>query len=296
MPIHCGDIENLLQTYLDDELADDDSSAVAEHVAECPSCKKHVADEARFHSDVRYALEPPPAPESLRDNLCLVLDREDWQARKRGRSAWTWVLPGSATLAAAAALLLFVVSNQDFAADAGSDPAASSTASSGATPGATRSATPSATYDDAVRRHVRKLPIEVQGAAVQDWASQHMPRQAALPRFSTPRTDLLGARLSHLDGRDALQLYYQARVDHRVYEMTGLILDASDLDFRTRERRTISGRELWVGKSMGYNVVAHKDERGIGYVFISEMTVAQLLDTVGNSDLLVGMPEFPTRR
>ena len=287
MSIHCGDLETLLQSYLDDELADDDSSAVAEHVAECPSCKKLVADEARFHSEIRHALEPPPAPMSLRDNLSLALDREDWQARKQGRSAWSWALPGSATVAAAAALLLFVVSNSNLGSNLGSNPASTPAVSSVA---------PSATYDDAVRRHVRKLPIEVQGAAVQDWASRHMPRQAALPRFSAPTTNLLGARLSHLDGRDALQLYYQARVDHRVYEMTGLILDASDLDFRTRERHVIGGRELWVGESMGYNVVAHKDERGVGYVFISEMAVPQLLDTVANSDLLVGVPEFPGPR
>ena len=262
MPIDCGDIEALAQTFLDGELSEEDAASVVEHTESCESCKQRMAAETRLHRALQRALIPPHAPASLRDRISLALDREDFAQRRSSRARWGWVLPGAASLAAAAALVLFVASN--------------------------RGDGPERTVDDAVMRHIQRAPIEVRGAAVQEFATRNLPEPVQLPRFNTPTTILRGARLSHLDGRDALQLYYDTTLRNRSYVISALIVDASHLDFRTRERHVIGGRELWVGDSHGYNVVAHRDERGIGYFFISDMSADDLLGVVTSSDLMLG--------
>lgn len=200
----------------------------------------------------------------------LALDREDWSARKEGRSLKSWTLPAAASLAAVAALLLFIVS-------------------------APRQSAEAPVTVHAVRQHIRRPPIEVQGAAVTPWVKQHMSPMVSIPRFSSRNTSLRGARLSHLGSRDAVQIFYRADVNSQPYDVTMMIVDASDLNLRNGRRYMIGGRELWAGQYYGYNVVAHKDANGIGYVFISEMSADHLLGLVETSDLILRTSEASRR-
>lgn len=266
MAIQCADTESLVQTYLDGELADSDASALQGHLAECPECNQIATEEARFHASLRERLTPPNAPGHLRGSILEALDREDWQARKQRSSRWNWTLPVASSLAAVAALLFFVVSSN-------------------------QSETTPPVADDAVRQHLRRPPIEVSGAKVSPFVREHFSQQAHVPRFSNSRTGLLGARLSHLAGRDAAQLYYTTRMGNRVYDVTVLVLKPGRLNLCVGRRYTIGGRRLCLGHRKGMHMVTHIDERGLGYVFISEMDGPRLLEFVGTSDLLLRTPE-----
>lgn len=266
MAIQCADVETLVPAHLDGELAEEDARALQAHLATCTACGALAREEARFHAELRQSLIPPPAPFELRARMVEELDREGWRARQRTRTRQGWTLPALASVAAAAALALFVVAGPRAQKDA---PVA----------------------QEAVRQHMRRPPLEVQGTAVSPWVKRHLSPSVHVPRFSDRSTNLRGARLSHLRGRDAVQVFYDAVVEHRRYEVSAIILDASGLDMRAREHHVIGGRELWVGQSRGYNVVTHKDGNGIGYVFISEMDAESLLDFVVNSDLLLRASE-----
>jgi anti-sigma factor (TIGR02949 family) len=268
MAIQCVDVETLVQTHLDGELAEEDASELQSHLAACSSCCEAAAEEARFHAELRHTLAPPVAPAGLRARISAELERDDSTARKDRRARWSWALPAAATLAAAAALFLFVVENQ-------------------------RAEVEAPVAYDAVRQHIRRPPIEVQGAAVTPWVKQHLSPGVEVPRFSDRSTSLRGARLSHLRGRDAVLLYYDASVRGRRHAVTATILDAADLDLRTGERHAIGDRDLWVGQDRGYNIVTFKGPDGFGYVFTSEMDSESLLDFVVNSDLLL-RPGEPT--
>lgn len=263
MAIQCLDVETLVQTHLDGELAEEDASELQSHLVACSSCCEAAAEEARFHTELRHTLAPPAAPAGLRSRITAELGREDWRARKdRQRARWSWALPATATLVAAAALLLFVVVNQ-------------------------RAETEAPVAYDAVRQHIRRPPIEVQGTAVTPWVKRHLSPGVEVPRFSDRSTSLRGARLSHLRGRDAVLLYYDASVGSRRHAVTAAILEAADLDLRIGERYVIGDRALWVGQDLGYNIVTLKGPNGFGYVFTSEMDSESLLDFVVNSDLFL---------
>jgi hypothetical protein len=270
MPIRCTDIESLVQTYLDDELAEGETRELEMHIGACAGCRRHVTGAARFHERLRRDLAPPSAPGDLCQRVALALDQEDWRIR-RGRMRTTWVLPGAATVAAAAALLLFVVTTVN--------PTMRPT-----------QAQPQVT-EAAVLEHIRRAPLEVQGAAVSPWMRRHYSPTAQMPRFEGVRAVLRGGRLGQLRDRQAMQLYYDVLHGQRRHEVVVHVFDGRDVDFASgfpqgRPYR-IDGNELWVGELRGYGVIAHRDARGTAYLFTSEdLNGERLLEIVARADMI----------
>lgn len=274
MAIHCSDIETLVHTYLDGELAEGDTCEFEAHTHECESCRQRLQEEIEFRTDLRRKLAPPHTPAGLRDRICEALDAEDNEiARASRRRRSSWILPGVATVAAAAALLLF------FQVQTRQPPAAEPVT------------------HDAVKAHLRKPPIEVQGASqVSPWIKRHFEPSVEPPRFSSSDVNLRGARLSHLRGRDAAQLFYEARRGPSRHEVQVHIIDGSNLDLRGAVMRRIGGRELFVDRKLGYSIVTYKDQQdGMAYVFTSDMSEQDLLDLVVSSDLLLKASEHRNR-
>lgn len=261
MAIQCDDTEPLVQTYLDGELAEEDAAVLQAHLAACTPCNQAATEVARFHARLREKLAPPTAPTHLRGRIFDALDREDISMRRQRASRWNWTLPAAASLAAAAALLFFFVSTNK-------QPAESPVA-----------------YD-AVRQHQRRAPIEAAGAAAGSWVREHLSSDMHVPRFSSTSTSLRGVRLSHLRGHDAAQVFYETRVGHRLYDVSALILRPRKLKLCSGRSYEIGGRVFCVSRNRGFFVVTHKDEEGIGYVFISQMDPDTFLDFLGTSDLI----------
>lgn len=268
MPIRCKDIESLVQTYLDDELAQEDARDVERHIETCEGCRRRTVAEARFQAFLRKELAPCRAPESLRERVAHALDQEEWRMRRTRRAPGRWVLPGSAAVAAAAALLLFVTS---LVPPLDSDQPR--------------------VADDAVLQHMQRSPIEVQGAAVSPWMRRNYSGQVQMPRFEGVRTTVRGARRSQLRGRDAVQVYYDVLIGQRRHEVSLHLFHAGDIDFErgfpNSRPYLVDGRVVWAGEVRGYAVVAHRDASGTGYLFTSaDMRGEHLLEMVGRSDLL----------
>jgi anti-sigma factor RsiW len=262
MAIQCADTDTLVQTYLDGELAENDASILQSHLAECAPCARAATDEARTHAFLREKLAPPPMPTHMRDRVMEALERDDWQSRRQRASRWSWILPAAASLAAAAALVLFIVSNNQPENDR-------------------------AVAEDAVRQHTRPLPIEVAGNSVPVFVREHLSPVAHVPRFSSTATNLRGARLSHLGDRDAALVFYETRLGSRLYDVSALIFDARDMHVCSGRAFDIGGRDVCVTQIQGFHVATHKGDDGIGYIFISEMDALTMLDFVKTSDLLL---------
>jgi anti-sigma factor RsiW len=277
MPIRCTDIESLVQTYLDDELAEGETRELELHVGTCDECRRHVTGAARFHERLRQclaAVAPGSAPSDFCQRIALALDQEDWRMRRAGLRT-SWVLPGDATMAAAAALLLFVVTTVN--------PTTSPTV-------ITAQVQPQVT-EAAVLEHIRRPPLEVQGAAVSPWMRQHYSPTVQMPRFEGVRTVLRGGRLGQIRDRRSMQLYYDVLHGQRRHEVVVHVFDGRDVDFASGfpegRLHRIDGSELWVGELRGYGVIAHRDARGTAYLFTSEdLSGEHLLEIVGRTDLI----------
>ena len=216
---------------------------------------------------LRGALVAPPAPELLKARIARALDAEDVQETRAVRRKWSqWALPGSAMLAAAAAIAVFV----------GVRPSADS-----------RIATDSAKVNGS-------LPLEVQGASTGPWLREHFA-PVEVPRFQTG-IQLIGARLlpNGIAGRDAAMLRYLVDVDVNRVTLTAVVM------------KDVGGDELTGGKAfqIGDHVLRLHDANGmpaisyvdpvdhVAYVFASErMTAQELFDVVVSSDLIARAQE-----
>lgn len=111
MPTQCHDIETLLPTYLDGELASHDHLSFEHHMADCAACRDRVLSEGAYRARVRELLASPQPPDDLAARVRKALDAEDAQARvARRRFGRSWALPATSVCAAAAALVLFLSS------------------------------------------------------------------------------------------------------------------------------------------------------------------------------------------
>jgi hypothetical protein len=267
MATQCKDIETLLPTYLDGELASHDRLSFEHHLADCARCREEVRVEAVYLQRVRSLLAPPAAPAELHQRVHGLLDQEDRAALQvRRRVGWSWVLPAASSLAAAAALALFVVAELKPEAPVVGEAAA---------------------VRQAVRDRVNDSPIRVGSPQeVSVAAQEYLRKPVRTPQFQQQEAALRGWQPRELDGRDAVLLLYDVPDSRgQLHQVTVHVIDARGLDLRGSERWVLGATELWVARLSGVSTVTYKDEHGFGYVFSSDMHLEDLAWRVVGTDI-----------
>jgi anti-sigma factor RsiW len=268
MTKHCDSIDTLAMTFLDGELADEELRDFELHLLACAGCRSRVEAEDAALTEMRRRLAPPPAPDMLRARIGRALDAEDRALARQARLSQvkSWLLPGAASLAAAAALLVFV-------------------------------AMPPRTADDvpvsrvAVSQHMRQAPLEVTGAATTPWIRRNYGAQIEPPRFASSQVRVAGARLTDVVGRKALQIFYDVSDRGNRYALQTLMFDASGVEL-PGDKLTVGGREVTVDEYGGFHVVSFRDSDGLAYVFTSaDLGRSQLVEMVVNSNLILRVQE-----
>jgi len=277
MATQCSDIGSLIQMYLDGELTDRDLHDFEHHVATCEPCRGELERETEFHQEMGRQLAPPPAGDLLRRRIQQALDAEDAASSRVSRRArWNWVLPGAAMVAAAAALIVFATDQL--------------------TP-SLRVAEPAPQVAEVqVQQHkfssTRPVPQPVtptpvlEVPRVDDVGVNSISMAHAARDFSGLAVTLRGFQPTELSGRPAALFAYDVVANARRYRMAVFVVNAEDLDLRTRSSITIDGRQLSVLDHADGRAFAYRTSRNIGYVFVSDMDENTLIGVVANSGLL----------
>jgi anti-sigma factor RsiW len=269
MKVDCRDIQPLFGAYLDGELTEREIEDIDSHGETCADCAQALREEAVFLTRIKKELATPPAPEDFKKRLAQKLDgvdREVKTAVRRQRIAWA--LPGGSALAAAAALVLFVVSK---------------------TSGIGGMQSASITQDVVTQRFEQPAPVVRTGSrpeltrVAQDQV--HIPIRP--PRFAHSGVELKGIYTSNVQGRNAAVFVYDFVRGGKHSAVYMYAFDARGLDFRTSESRILDGRELFLSEIRGMGTVSYKDEQQVGYVFMSDMSPNELEELVRHSDLLL---------
>lgn len=261
----CQSIDTLSMAYLDDELAGEERRELELHLVECTSCKQHLDGERTELEMLRKALVAPPAPDMVKARIARALDTEDQRAHRDDRKRLSrWLLPGSAVLAAAAALVVFVGVGMK-------------------NPELTQKTAAVAT--EVVRQQTRPLPLEVQGASTRPWIKEHFP-EIEPPSF--PEVELMGARATAVQGHDAAMLRYLVSDGaNRISLTTVLIADLRGDELSGGDPVQVGRLTLRVHDANGQPAVTYIDENHVGYVFTSDRLSAKaLLQLVVRSDLI----------
>lgn len=267
----CQSIETLAMALLDDELAPEERRELELHLIDCGACRQHVDTERAELQHLRKVLAPPPAPDMVKARLAIALDNADREEhrleRQRSRSRLgRWLLPGSAMLAAGAAIFAFVMIRPVEAPQT------------------------AAVAKEVVRQQARTLPLEVRGAGTGPWLRENFSAAIEPPQFRAPKLDitLQGARLTAVNGHNAAQLRYVVTSGDSRFTLTAVVIDElSNDDLTGGIPVKLGDRTLHIHDANGIPAVTYVDENHMGYAFASERLSSQeLLELVVSSDLI----------
>lgn len=264
----CTSIDTLSMAFLDDELAYEERREIELHLLECAACRQHVDGERAELELLRKALVAPPAPMLLKARITRALDAEDAAAARSTRRRWSqWLLPGSAMVAAAAAILVFV--------GLGS-------------PSASKQMT---ALSDVAKQQTHRAPLEVQGASTGSWLQKNFEPSVEPPQFAEPGIALLGARLlpNGIANHDAALLSYLVTMgDERVTLTAAVLKDVRGDDFSEGQGYRMGNLVLRLHDANGMPAVTYVDpNNNVGYVFASErLTADELIRLVATTDLI----------
>lgn len=226
----CESIDTLAMAYLDDELAGEERHELEAHLTECAACRAQVDGERGEQELLRRALVAPPPPDMLRAKIARALDGEDRVARRR----WSqYLLPGSAMLAAAAAIAVFV----------GVKPA-----DEGAVSPVARAA---------VKQQMRQLPMQ---RDPQTTSFLH----ANFELDPQPNDNLLGTALlpGGVNGHDGAVLAYQMDLEGRRFVAKVIaVRDVGDDEMKDGDGVKIGDRTMHVLQQDGQTFVTYVDSR-----------------------------------
>jgi len=262
----CESIETLAMAYLDDELAAEERHELEAHLTECAGCRTHCDGQRADHDVLRSALVAPAMPDLLRTRIGRALDAEDQAIQRSERRRWSqYLLPGSAMIAAAAAIAVFVTVR----------------------PAGDRVG---AVAQDAVRQQSRSLPLEVQGVSTGPWLRQNFAPSMELPRFVEPGSRLIGARLlpHGVNGHDGALMSYQVELGGGSFVLSVLaVRDLRGDEMTEGDEVRVGDRTLHVIESDGRTMVTYVDGNHIGYMFMApELSVNELISLVGRMNLV----------
>jgi anti-sigma factor RsiW len=263
----CTEVELLLPPYLDGEFDEVEQAAMEGHLAACEPCRGRAAAALSLRSTLRAKLREAvapgtragTAPESLRRRIAVALDAEAEAARDAHAPWWRRILsplPVAAVAACVAGALVV------FAGHRSADPL----------------------VEEAVRKHARDLPLELNAASVGPEAisallASKLDFNPRPPAFRSSGLRLVGARLAQLREWPAAYMRYETPQGH-----VGLFI-IDDPERRVGE----AGRAVTTGPSTvrvmnarGYNVaIWRRDE--IVYSLVADLDEADLLRLVATA-------------
>jgi anti-sigma factor RsiW len=188
--MNCPDIDKSLHVFLDGEFAEAERVEVQCHLHACPRCAGRVENERRLMHAVREGAPRAAMPEDAALRLRALLAATPSPVAPaprapRQRAPMAWVTAAALAATAVIAAIWLVA--------AGRDPAQ-------------RVAT------EAIASHARTPPLEVRGSSqhVRQYLAANVPFEVDIPFSGDEGIELVGARLTRVDGRDAVLLHFRA--------------------------------------------------------------------------------------
>ncbi|EPX61926.1 putative transmembrane anti-sigma factor [Cystobacter fuscus DSM 2262] len=243
----CQEFESILYLYLDGEFQPEERVSAEAHLKGCATCARRVHAEGQLRQSLRraarHSVETSRAPAALRSRLQANLHQEQ---RRAAQAAWLRM--------GAAALVLVTVG--------------------GGTWMALRPEHRQRYMEDAVRRHTKKLPVEIVGVShenVEAWFDGKLDHRVSVPRLHDVR--LSGARISNVTDRPAAYISYEHNAEGQGGPARRIGVFVFDDARREVEAPTLPA--VQVGSSLGYNVAMWRDGELV-YELVSDLNEADI--------------------
>jgi anti-sigma factor RsiW len=236
--MQCDSAFEMLDAYLDGELAPENSAVIREHLNMCTRCSAQIADTARLQHALRAARRHFVPSSEFRRRI----QKQVAHSQRR-----TWILPRVPMAAAMAAMAIFVFlwAGHRQTSDAIAEIADLHV-----------NALASANQVDVVStdRHT-----------VKPWFQGRIPFTFNLPEFSGTDFTLVGGRMAYFHQQPGAQIIVSMR-QHKVSVLIFQESTGMEREFpRTTavDRRTSFGMETWQSEKLRFVLVSDADPSGI---------------------------------
>jgi|HubBroStandDraft_6_1064221.scaffolds.fasta_scaffold32643_4 anti-sigma factor RsiW len=261
----CESIDTLAMAYLDDELASEERRELETHLTECTACRGEVETARGDQSLIQSSLAAPRATDTMRMRLARSFDEADREAaRAERRRMSSWLLPGSAIAAAAAAIAVFVGAGKV-------------------------QTTPVAAHTGSITQvAVQQMPLEIEGPSTEPGLQQYFATME-LPNVAQAGSRFVGWRKLSVDGHKSAMLAYDITFEGRPARLRVLVVpELRDGEMTEGDEEQLeSGRWIHHYESQGHMIVTYIDAKHNGYMFIAdELPPSALIDLVGRTSLV----------
>ncbi len=292
--ITCEVVRRHVDAFVDGEVDPDTHIEFEQHLASCGPCRVQLAFCRSMKDQVHEACSGVTAPSSMAERLRAALDAEDNRQAAASAEAPVGASPepgpplglGGIRLlpmkaryavpaAAAAVALAFLAARE------GGNPVLGADGSSTGLMASAASQTGSM-FEEIVRRHSSEHPAEVVGppTTVASWFRGKLEFPVHPVRFSSPEVQLVGARLSNVQDREAAAFYY----DVRGRRVTVMVFEPPAPVDQFAARTSYGGQGLYYGQAHGYTVPVVQYE-GLTYAFAGDLDSRALLRLAASARL-----------
>jgi anti-sigma factor RsiW len=272
----CREIEHRLETFVDGELAMEQTLAVEGHLGECARCSEHVALLETMRMGTRQAAyEQAPVTAAFEERVRAALAAEREQARPvPSPSLWLervrhGAARGVVPIAVAAVIVLWLQNRGEAPANKAAKVAAIDEAAMGI----------DQALDRLIDYHSAPPPAQVTSADELPLFDRDVGVRVHAPALDKFGAQWEGASLVSVRNHQAASLRYRMpgrRFTVYVYDPRKVTVNGS------LPRRIVHNAPLYVGEWRGYTVAA-KEQRGIGYAMASDLddaTTAELITEI----------------
>lgn len=229
--MRCEEIRRFAHLYIDGEFDEREKTLFNEHLSECSSCRREVAELLEFRNALREKLASQKAPLEVRNRLTSVVLAAADEYDSKSRLALSAAIVASMLLiiAASAIYLHFAQSPSDDLANI---------------------------VEQSVAAHEASLPPELNGIdeKTQGFLAQQVGTDPSPPFREDETTHLVGARLTHIGPSKAILFRYVHRGRRVSVVRLPRPLDLASLP-RADTRRT---RVIYKGARNGHSITLYE--------------------------------------
>ncbi len=262
--MNCDDVRNGIYVYLDGEFAAPEAAEFTRHLDSCGACRELAARESTFLTSLKGQLAATPSvPDGVRQRIERAIEADGAIGRGDGAASgsvvrlWPRSRTGrAAALGVAASLAALVLFGVGLPTGAGSSD--------------------DATLVHAVAEHETPLPMEVQGSeeTVREFVQDSVKFAVTVPFTDDPELELVGARVTRVDGRAAVLFQYD-KGGKRVSVLQAAVPVAAAASAPLLSASAEGAPDFKVGSRQGYGVMTFGG-RGVTNAVVSDLPEREL--------------------
>jgi anti-sigma factor RsiW len=254
----CQKVKEKLYLLIDEELDNNESLLVKEHILSCPLCTLMLENEKKIELLIRQGIPKTEAPFALKEAILNSLE-ESTKPRLLPRIIFQ---PKPVLVSILVVLLLAISSLPIIIKKQAAFPV----------------------FSESVSSHIKFLqgafPLEIVSqnpSEIKNWFQAKLDFAVTIPDLSGKGANLAGARIGYLKDREVAYLIYEKEARN----ISVFVMDTRGLKIPKAKRVSLGNKLFYIESKRGYQSILCLEKGGdIGCIFVSDVSEEELMKII----------------